>query len=342
MFIKHIILILFIFFNLNYKASTQKVKAIRFPIEKDLSSSAIKVPPVVYAKTPGVVITGNYLIVMRTDSDPLFSVFKMPDCNYLGDFGTLGKGPKDFERPDARTATATNKGFKIFDIHKGLLFVDIKNFSSNKSFNIKQIKLPGELYILNDPIQVNDSIIYGLPYVGKSDKLYVKYNIQSSEVDYFGDYPSVYPDKYKKHFWSIFWRHSVVKPDGSKFATFFDGVKMFRIYDNFGNLEKEVVMEIQDMFSGQQLKKHTINYYRVVKATDQYLYALCFNERRDNLLDHKPTMEIWDWKGNPVAALTLDKSILSFDVTRDNKTLYCMDMQAVDKIFIYLLDPVFK
>jgi len=339
---KYIVLILSLFFTLNYVTVSQKVKEIRFPIEKSISSSAITVPPVIYAKTPGIVTTENYLIVMRSFSDPLYSVFELPDCNYIGGFGTLGRGPNEFEVPDARTARATENGFKIFDTHRGLLLIDITSFPFDKSFSFKQVKLPGELYILNDPIQINDSIIYGLPYAGKSDRPYVKYNTQSNEVEYFGDYPSVYPDKYKEHFWSIFWRHSVAKPDGSKFATFFDGVKMFRIYDNSENLENEVVMEIQDMFDGHMITKNTINYYRVLKATDQYLYALCLNERSNNLLDHKPTLEIWNWMGDPVAALTLDKAIFSFDVTSDNKILYCIDRQTVDKIFVYKLDDVLR
>lgn len=74
-------------FNLNTKNGE-----IKFPVEKSISPSVYKVPPVIFAKTPGVVISGNYFIVLRTFSDPLYSVFEMPDCNYLGDFGTLGKG----------------------------------------------------------------------------------------------------------------------------------------------------------------------------------------------------------------------------------------------------------
>jgi len=272
---------------------------------------------------------------MRSFSDPLYSVFEMPDCNYLGDFGTLGRGPKEFGVPDARTASATEKGFKVFDTRKGLLFIDITDFSVNNSFEIKQIRLPGELYILNDPVQINDSIIYGMPYVGKSDKLFVKYNIQSSEVDYFGKYPSFCPKESKDNYWAMLWRHSVIKLDGTKFTSFFARMKMFLIYNNSEVLEKEVLINIpKNIFDP---KGNVMTFYKEVKATNEYIYALCLNEP-----ENKTSLEIWDWQGNPVAKLNMDNQIFSFDVTNDNTKLYCIDQMIIDKIFIYELNSILK
>lgn len=323
-------------FGLNTKLNSQKIN---FPIERSITPNIVEVPPVIYAQTPGVVLSGNYLVVMRSFSNPLYSVFEVPDCKYLGDFGNLGRGPKEFEIPDARTATETERGFKIFDAIKGLLYVDITNFSINKKFTVNQLKLPGELIILNDPIQLNDSLIYGLPYVGKSEKLFVKYNIKSSEVSYFGEYPSFYPKKNREQYWGLLWRHSIVKPDKTKFAIFFDHFKMFRLYNSSETLEKEVIMEIPDnLFNPKRKSGNLMIYYSVVKATDEYIYALCMNEHLDELVNSNPTIEIWDWNGNPIAKLYMKNSIFSFDVTNDNKKLYCIDRQITDKIFIYNLN----
>jgi len=309
---------------------------IKFPVEKSISPSAYKVPPVIFARTPGVVISGNYLIFLRSFSDPLFSVFEMPDCNYLGDFGTLGRGPKEFGTPDARTATDFEKGFKVFDTPKGLVLIDITDFSVDRGFEIEQIRLPGELDILNDAVQINDSIIYGMPYVGQSDKLYAKYNILSSRVNYFGKYPSICPEKDKENYWAMLWRHSVIKPDGTKFASFFARMKMFVIYNNYEVLEKEMIMNIPDfIFDAQRRKGKLTTFYKDVKATNEYIYALCLNESKGNT-----SMEIWDWQGNPVANLNMENQIVTFDVTDDNKNLYCIDEMIVDKIFVYKLNSI--
>lgn len=312
---------------------------IKFPIEKSINFTAIEVPPVVYAKTPGVVITGNYLIVMRSFSSPLYFVFEMPDFKYLGEFGRLGKGPNEFEVPDARTARATENGFKIFDTDKGLLFVDLTSFFPSKSFKVKQIKLPGELYILNDAVQINDSIICGMPYVGKTEKLYVKYNIHNSKLNYFGEYPAFFPKGNKDNYWGLIWRHSIVKPDGTKYASFFARFKLFRIYNNSGLLIKEKTMEVLENILDP--KRKFVTYYDVIKATNQYIYALCLNGQL-NETDNYPTLEVWDWDGNPVAKLKLQNFVFSFDITKDNKKIYCMDREIEDKIFVYDLENVLK
>jgi hypothetical protein len=319
------------------KSNCQKIK---FPIEKSIAFTTIKTPSVIYANTPGVVITGDYLVVMRSFSgNPLYHVFEMPDCKYMGSFGMLGKGPNEFEVPDVRSARPTEKGFKVFDTHKGLLFVDLTGFSSNKSFKVKQVKLPGELYILNDAVQINDSIIYGMPYVGKTEKLYVRYNLNSSKLDYFGEYPAFFPKGNKDNYWGLIWRYSIVKPDGTKYASFFARFKLFRIYNNSGLLIKEKTMEVPKNILSPKHKSTT--YYDVTKATNEYIYALCLNGQL-NETDDYPTLEVWDWDGNPVAKLKLQSFVYSFDITQDNKKIYCMDREIDDKIFVYDLENVLK
>ena len=340
-----ILLILICFeFCFEFELKSQNVE-IKFPIEKTIVPNKIDVEPVIYAKTPGVVISNNKLIVMRSYSVPLYSVFEIPLCKYIGSFGSRGKGPNEFEYPDARTATASSNGFKLFDSRKGLLFVDISKYSiSKKQFSIEQIKLPGELYILNDAIQVNDSIIYGLPEAWKSDKMFVKYNINSYEIDYFGEYPEFCSKMEKDYVWGLLWRHSVCKPDGTRFASFFDNFKMFRIYNNSEKLEKEVVMDIPDVvhMCNRKEGERTKIFYRVVKSTNEYIFAMCINETSDKTLEINPTIEIWDWDGNPIAKLKMDNPIFSFDVTPSNKALYCIDRIITDKIFVYNLESILK
>ncbi len=333
------LLLFYLVLNQYDQAFTQEINKTKFPIEQSLIAKPIKVPSIIYAKMPGFVITGKYLLLLRSFNEPLFSVFELADCNYMGDFGRLGRGPNEFGKPDSRNAIATSKGFVIYDVEKGLLFIDLKESILNKYPHIiRTIKLPGELFMLNDIIMLNDCTIVGFPYVDKSNKPYVRYNFKTNEIEYFGKYPAIYSKSKKEHFWPIFWRHSVTKPDGKKFASFFDAVKMFRIYDEFGNLENETIIEIQDLFQGQARKSNIITYYHTVKATNQFIYALCLDVRTNKLLDYRPTLEIWDWNGNPVAAYTLDRDIFTFDITDDNKYIYCMDRQTIDKIFVYYLD----
>lgn len=339
LFTSYVLLIFTLFYNQGDQSSIQQINKINFPIDQNLTAQAIKVPPEIYAKIPGFVISDSFLVMMRMYTEPLFLVFELPDCKYLGGFGSLGRGPDEFELPDSRNGIATEKGFLIYDVRKGLYHIDLsKSILNNRPITNKRIKLPGELFLINDLIQLNDSIIVGYPYPDKSDKPYVKYNFKSNKIEYFGEFPTIFPKSKKEHFWPIFWRHSVAKPDGKKFASFFDNFKMFHIYNQNGNLVNETIMEIQDIFIGKERKSNLITYYHTVKATNEFIYALCLNEQSDNLLNYKPTLEIWNWEGNPVAAYTLDRDVFSFDVTDDNKYIYCMDRQTNDNIFVYSLN----
>jgi len=45
-------------------------------------------------------------------------------------------------------------------------------------------------------------------------------------------------------------------------------------------------------------------------------------------------IHVWDWEGNPILKLILDRSIFSFDVTPDNKQLIALSIEDVDKLFL--------
>ena len=111
---------------------------------------------------------------------------------------------------------------------------------------------------------------------------------------------------------------------------------MFMIYNSNCTIEKKILLEKQkDFFDGKWITKNPIKYYTCVRATNEYLFVLCHNEHTQNLPNNKPTLEIWDWNGNPIAYLKLDQPICSFDVTDDNSKIYATSFNDMDKIFLY-------
>lgn len=304
---------------------------------KTINCSSINVEPVILVKNPDLIITGDYLIVIEPANKQLFLVFKLPDCRYLGGFGEKGKGPKEFGFLVPFSATPTPDGFEIIDVTKGFLDINLKKFNNDNEFVVTNVvRIPGKLMPLNDGFRLNDSIICGLPYSNSSSKPYIRYNTRTNKIDYFGEYPTIYPIERKNIYWEIYTRRTVIKQDRSLFASFCSQVKMLQVYKNDGNLEKEVILDTQkDLFEGDWIKKNPIIYYRLVKATDKYIYALCENKNSSELSENIPILEIWDWKANLVTTLKLDKPISAFDVTDDNKYIYGIDWQTEDCIFLY-------
>lgn len=331
------------------------VEDVTFPIEKDLFSESLEVPPVIFASNPGMVITGKHLILIEPRADKLFSVFELPDCKYIGGFGVLGRGPDEFMSINPYTATAISKGIKIFDPNLGLMEIDITNFPSEKTFSSSiVVKFPAILQSIASPFQINDSTICGIPYpqmelrngqpVTKiSSKSYIRFNTNSNEIDYFGSYPILYPKKHSDTFWIIFMNVTAVKPDKEKFASVGYNIKFLRIYNNDGSLSKELIMKApDDLLSEEPINRKAIIYYDAIKATNEYIYAISEETQFDNLLENLPKLEVWDWDGNPVIQFKLDRTVSAFEVTEDDKMIYFIDRQTQDRIFTYDLEGLLK
>jgi hypothetical protein len=329
------------------------VKDITFPIEKKLVSDSFIVPPVIYASHPGLVITGENLVIIETEAERIFSIFNLPDCKYIGGFGVLGRGPEEFNEINPYSATATDKGIRIFDYEKGVLEIDMTDFPTNVSSR-NVFKFPVILQFLNSPFQMNDSIICGIPYPqveiinGQpefkiSNKPYIKINTNSNEIDYFGSYPKLYSKKYSDNYWIIYLNMTVVKPDEGKFVSVGYFIKSLNIYNNDGTLSKELIMRAPDDLLGEESINPVASlYYDAIKATNKYIYAICEDTQQDKVLDNLPNLEVWDWNGNPITLFKLDRPVAAFEVTDDDKKIYFIDRKTQDRIFTYDLDGFLK
>ena len=350
--VKWFIITIIILFPILQSCKKTIVNDVPFPVENKIISDSFLVPPIIYASHPGLVITGDKLVLIEPSAENIFSIFNIPDCQYIGKFGVLGRGPEEFNEINPYSAFASAKGIKIFDYEKGLLEVDITSFPE-KTTSICIIKFPPILQTLNSPFQINDSIVCGIPYpqveiingqpkAKISNQPFIRFNTFLKEIDYFGNYPKLYSKKYMDQFWIIFMNMSVVKPDKQKFASFGTYIKTLNIYDNVGTLCKELIMKApDDLLGDKSLNVNTI-YYDAVKATDKFIYAICEDASPNNLLKNLPTLEVWDWSGNPVISLKLDRPVAAFEVTKDDKFIYFIDHQTRDRIFTYNLSGLIK
>lgn len=352
LFLYLIIASTFILMPLSQSCKKTIVKDVPFPIEKKIFADSFQVPPVIYASHPGLVITGKKLVIIETQAGKIFEVFSVPDFKYIGGFGASGRGPEEFQNINTYSASATENGLRIFDFEKGILEIDFTNFPV-KATSSNIITFPFSVQYMNSPFQINDSIICGIPYPQAEiingqpetrfiDNLYIRFNANSKRVDYFGNYPDLYPKKYSDQFWIIYMNMTTVKPDKQKFASAGYLIKTLHIYNNDGTLAKELIMKVPDDLLAEESLNPKITYYDAIKSTDNYIYAICEDAPPDNLLNNIPTLEVWDWNGNPVMRFKLDRPVAAFDVTKDDKTIYFLDRQSRDKILKYDLTGLLK
>jgi len=294
--IKGIILISVISFLSFHSCKQAIVEDVTFPVEKELFSESFEVPPVIFASNPGMMITGKHLILIEPRAEKLFSVFELPDCQYIGGFGVIGRGPDEFMSINPYSATAISNGMRIFDPEIGLLEIDITNFLSDKTFSTNYIaKFPAILKSINSPFQINDSIICGIPYpqverkngqpVTKiSSKPYIRLNTNSNEIDYFGRYPELFPETNSDIFMFVFMHLTSVNPDKEKFVSVGHLVKSLTIFNSDGTLCKELIMKApEDLIVENGINSEALVFYSALKTTNNYIYAICENAPFNNL-----------------------------------------------------------
>ena len=86
-----------------------------------------------------------------------------------------------------------------------------------------------------------------------------------------------------------------------------------------------------------------------VQATNKYIYARIYNDKYKNIVDGDgplrsfiPETHIFDWSGNPVAAIKLNNFYDNFAVDLNDEYIYTVDSYTPNIIKRYDLNDVFN
>jgi len=215
---------------------------------------------------------------------------------------------------------------------------------------IEKIQLPGELLSFTHAFYLNGNI-YGSDMTGTNSQEFIGFNPVSKEILRFGpELPEVKVELVGSQKNMLFAKAITVKPSQSLFAAVYDKFPVLRIYSKDGSLEKEIWYKnkqdsphglIQDNPSEQDLSIIMQN-YRKIKSTNNYIYALYIGKTSEEidkdsegLNDFSNEIHIWDWNGDPIKKIILDKEIFSFCVTEDDKFLICSSLNDADRLYKY-------
>lgn len=200
--------------------------------------------------------------------------------------------------------------------------------------DVFKIELPQELTSKSDFFIVNDTLLTS--NVGQ-DAL-VDFQglclISSTVFDHGKTMVSKTPKQ--KTLFSLGVKYTAVNPDKSAIATIYSATPALRIYSTSGwELTKEFIM-------GELSAEGPIQYFSI-RSTSDYIYALFTNTQPPSLIwdgekwrnpDVSNEIHIWDWDGNPIKELRLNRSIYSFDVSPDNARLVAMSAVDVNHLFV--------
>lgn len=331
---KHTLLLLF-FATLCFSCSkSEDIQHFdKFDTVLSLKAEKVEVPPILlYPRS--VFLCNNYLVVFNEKVDTMFQVFHLPEMSYQYSFGVRGEGPYDFHLPAIKAVSYEKDGFTMVDATK------LKHIRlDGTSFSVQTNFLEYKYNYFNGLTKLTDSL-YCCDSDFEEDKEFM-FLYPQGKVEIWGDYP-----ENTARLKSVLNRNQaynkiiVAKPDGTKFAAFYQSMRRYRVFDVKGNLEQDVVL---DILPGECVPNtdpehryiHTIAAY----ATDKYIYTLNLDMTAEEIGKRKttPSIQIFTWEGKPITQCVLDHFVSAFTVDEDQNKIYAVFAEDEKTIYTFNL-----
>lgn len=320
---KYSIVFFFLLSILGVSCVSHKEQIVDLPNPTSLLADSITTPPVLLSVTR-LFIVHDMLVAYEQRKDTLFSFWKLPECQYLFNAGVKGQGPNDFLILD-RNFVESKEGFKVFELPSNRV-KELKIDSSGTFKLISEQRLKVNQMPLNRFLFLADS---SYCFLSQDDKYEYTLLDKKQDTHQFSDYPFDLLKKDKgddNNF--VYNKLTVSKPDGEMFASFYVYIKMMGIYNRHGEMLNEIVLEHANSSLDNEEK---ITYYPYPPCADnKYIYVLTKQEE-------EPILEVWTWNGELVERYSLDKKISNFVVSNKYHTLYAVNKDIEDKIYVYKL-----
>lgn len=279
-------------------------------------------------------VVDNKLIVFDDVKEGLFKVFKIPTLDYCYSFGKKGGGPDEFHLLDKETI---NVGDDLEILYRNKLhhycvtdssFLKIKSddkshdlvlTSVNPINNFKRLKQ--SLYICNNDFNKNNEEFCLLDLKTKKETKFGKIDKEKSEVGI--QELDAYLSK------SICTNESL-----QRFATFYYHRPVFKIYNSDMQMLKTIEIE-QD----KALFDSKVIYFTEPYATEKYIYVMWICKSKQaverDIEAFRPEILVFNWDGDLLRRVIVNKPIISFAVSEADKELYAVSFSEADINRIY-------
>jgi hypothetical protein len=256
--------------------------------------------------------------------------------NYFLNKDSLSKGYLSSGRGVGESLGAMSSGLNnnILWTHdlvlKKILVADITKSSNTSNIVFKEYPLEDKFYMMESIGNLNFLGVGKIDSPFKIQKIY----LQSGKVNKeFGEFKHVPTDKPFESYKTAYDCFIFKKPSGDKVVLIYRFSDIIEIFD----LKKNTSFAIQgpDSFNvdfipisigsisvmgrTEKTKFSFVNGY----TTDDYIYTLYSGKLANSLnSDYSNYILVYDWNGNPIKKIVLDKNALSFCISNDNKEIY--------------------
>lgn len=321
-----------------------------FPQEVSLTGRAIHTGEII--KSPWqILFLEDAFLVMDSKADYSLHAFAVADCEHLGSFLRRGSGPEEALYVQSIGAISGNRFF-----YKTLTHIKRADFDpvilSVETTDSEQIDVDNLLMAF-----VLDGNYFGWNRKER-EREFIRYHAEDGSFSNFGPAFPVLDRKLTLFENLAFFSDKAVtvKPDGDLFAAVYMSYPFLRIMNSKnGQLTRELRLDngqlapesMNRQSRAMQSQNFTENYYRIC-STNDYIYALYSGKTRsENNVDQTSAVfvpydfsneiHVWDWEGNPIKRIQLDRQIFDFGVNTDDKLLIGFSLQTPEQLLVYEL-----
>jgi len=282
--------------------------------------------------------SGLYIFDIKGRDNKIFHFYNLEKHEFTQNFIGKGHGPNESFSPHA--SGLKNGKLWVFDFTmRKIIETDLINLEE------KEIRLPyyfNHIEILNEKENIGNVLSNSNFKFQKIDKQTGKL---ISEFGVFDKIPEGINDELlHEYFQSSF----SISPNEKKLVSVYrwhDAIEIFdletlesKLFYGAGNINNDfglVIGETGDLIldRGGDMVQCTVD----ISVTDNYIYKL-FSGITESVVDYFycNTVLVYDWEGNPIKQIQLDRKVMSFSVSPDDSRLYSFDVNTGEVIYVDL------
>lgn len=316
---------------LNSIACNHPVKELKFGQERTLHAQEYTIPELIIPHF--ITLQKDYLVFLQANpvkDHKIFAFFNLPDMRMAFEYGTIGRGKEEFLIPMFCGSSSDSLLYvwgkpDLKKITKYEIDTSGKKISPLKEISLKKYETFNQMYVIGDSVVIYNA----MPMELAIKRINVADNT-TQRVDFktLGTNSTYEPNSV------------IISSNNNYIAACYRFQKKLTIYNTNLKVISEIKWKKDDNLRKmierdfESLVFHYVNIY----CTDKYIYALYRGKTSKEYEDKGYTgdiMEVFDFKGAPVARYSFEKSPVLFVVDKNNQKIYGYNSMSENKILVY-------
>ncbi|MEX1011626.1 MAG: hypothetical protein WDZ29_06140 [Balneolaceae bacterium] len=289
------------------------------------------------------IVNEEYLVVLDGRDENLFKVFRLPDLEFLYSWGRMGPGPDEFQSLSSQKFEAIGDTVILRSAFPAKLSYYTVTDTAFVLVDERTIPEMNMQIAYPSLTRIHDSLFvasYGL--FEQTEFEYAAIVPGLDEIQYnFGKYPETHlegREKFEKYL-----KMFVGKPDGSRIMAFYYGYDQLKLFQSSGEPIRWV--QISDPY--HDLVDGEARFRGFGDASGEYIFILGFHLTNsaevtmDDLDSIRFSLEVWDWEGQPVHRVMLDRQAMVFAISERYGMLYGFSLDDNSEIYRFDISHLF-